>query len=84
MVYDLDNDLRLARAICVNLLGPAAVADDKTESGTSVEIIGYVIDLTTRRVYISRKNFLNTIYGFLTTDLYFYYFTGISMFTFHS
>ena len=69
LVQDLMNDLRLARAICVSLLGPAAVADDKTESGTRVEVIGYIIDLATQRVSISRKNFLNTVYGFLTTDL---------------
>ena len=68
-VHDLESDLRLARGICLSLLGPAAVADEKTEWGTRVEIIGYVIDLTTERVSISRKNFLNTVYGFLTVDL---------------
>ena len=66
---DLESDLCQAREVCTNLLGPAAVADDKTESGTRVDIIGYVIDLPSKRVSISRKNFLNTVYGFLIVDL---------------
>ena len=66
---DLQSDLDTTRRVCTDLLGPTAVAEDKTESGTRVEIIGYLIDLTTRRVSISRKNFLNTVYGFLLVDL---------------
>ena len=54
-----------SRRVCTDLLGRIAVADDKTEWGRRVDIIGYVIDLDRERVSISRKNFLNKIYGFL-------------------
>ena len=50
-------------------LGPDAVATEKTEAGSRVEVIGYVIDLDRSHVSIARKNFLNTIYGFLSVDL---------------
>ena len=33
MLSDLDSDLALTRETCVSLLGPTAVADDKTETG---------------------------------------------------
>jgi hypothetical protein len=44
------------------------VAEDKTECGTRIDIIGYVVDLTLHRISISRKNLLHTLYGFYTTD----------------
>ena len=40
-----------------------------TESGTRLDILGYVVDLTVKTVSIPRKNFLNTLYGFLHIDL---------------
>ena len=40
-----------------------------TDAGSRVEVTGYVIDLDRRLVSIARKNFLNTIYGFLSMDL---------------
>ena len=45
------------------------MADDKSEWGRRVDISGYIIDLDRERVSISRKNFLNTLYGFLLVDL---------------
>ena len=66
---DLESDKALARGVCTSLLGPHAVADDKTESGTRLDVIGYVVDLSSRRVSIARKNHLNAIYGFLSVDL---------------
>ena len=66
---DLESDKALARGICTSLLGPNAIADEKTESGTRLDVIGYVIDLSLKRVSISRKNHLNAIYGFMTVDL---------------
>ena len=66
---DLAADLIQARATCTDLLGSKAVADEKTKSGTRLEIIGYTIDLELRRVSISKRNFLNTLYGFLMVDL---------------
>lgn len=68
MVHYLFQDLNLTRGICTRLLGSSAVADEKTEHGTRLDFIGYVVDLTTRRVSIARKNILNTVYGFLSID----------------
>jgi hypothetical protein len=66
---DLPTDLAATRAICVSLLGPGAVADDKTEHGVRLDVIGYTIDLPDRRVLISRKNFLTALHGFISTDV---------------
>ena len=66
---DVEADLARTREICVNLLGSGAVADDKTEHGTRMDVIGYTIDLTTERVLIARKNFLTALHGFITTDV---------------
>jgi hypothetical protein len=53
-------------------LGPNSVADDKTEYGTWLDMIGYTIDLSTAadraRVLIARKNFLTALHGFISTD----------------
>jgi hypothetical protein len=69
---DLKGDLARTREICVDLLGPSSVADDKTEHGTRLDVIGYTIDLSTSdqcaRVLISRKNFLTALHGFISTD----------------
>ena len=43
-------DIKEATRICLSLLGPKSVATDKTETGTRLEIIGYVVDLDTMRV----------------------------------
>ena len=65
---DLAGVLRDATTICISLLGPSSVADEKTEHGTRLDIIGYVVDLMRHRISISRKNMLNTLYGFYHTD----------------
>ncbi len=65
---DIPEDLRRTRDICTRLLGPSAVADDKTEVGRRLDVIGYTIDLDIQRVLIARKNFLNALHGFLTVD----------------
>ena len=66
---DIASELAKAQQVCTDLLGPNAVATEKTEFGTRIEVIGYVVDLARMRVSISDKNFLNTIYGFLSVDL---------------
>ena len=66
---DMAEDLVLARKVCTGLLGPSAVADEKTEWGRRLDIIGFTVDLDSRRVTISKKNFLNTLYGFLYINL---------------
>ena len=66
---DVDQDLARTRDICTSLLGSGAVADDKTETGTRLDIIGYTVNLGTRRVSIARKNFLTALHGFVGTDV---------------
>ena len=66
---DLAEDLVRARGVCTDLLGSSAVADDKTEWGRRLDIIGFTVDLDLMSVTISRKNFLNTLYGFMSIDL---------------
>jgi hypothetical protein len=57
-VDDVEPDLKTARDIFTALLGSGAVADDKTEHGVPLNIIGYTVCLPTMRVLIARKNFL--------------------------
>lgn len=66
---DLEADLAKAKDICTSLLGPGSVADDKTESGVRLDMIGYTISLPDNRVSISRKNFLTALHGFISTDV---------------
>ena len=66
---DVEKDLAVTREICVSLLGSGAVADDKTEHGVRLDVIGYTIDLPNQRVLISRKNFLTALHGFISTDV---------------
>ena len=65
---DLPHEMNTAKTICTDLLGPNAVADDKTKSGRRLDLIGYVIDLDNKLLSIARKNFLNTVYGFYTVN----------------
>lgn len=69
LAKDLSNEVQCAKDVCTSLLGPTAIAVDKTETGTRLDVLGYVIDLKLKLVSISRKNFLNAVYGFFTTDL---------------
>ena len=66
---DVDSDLSITRGVCTALLGSGAVADDKTEQGVRLDIIGYTVCLTTMRVLIARKNFLTALHGFINTDV---------------
>jgi hypothetical protein len=65
----IQSDLATTRLICTNLLGPTAIADDKTEQGRRVDIIGYTVDLDLRRVLIAEKNFLTALHGFSTVRI---------------
>ena len=69
MASDLNSEVQWAKSVCIDLLGPKAIAEDKTETGTRLDVLGYVIDLQLELVSISRNNFLNAVYGFFTTDL---------------
>ena len=48
----LFNDLAIARCICNGLLGPNAIAEDKTETGRRLDMLGYVVDLDTRFLFM--------------------------------
>lgn len=69
MASDLSREVQCAKSVCTDLLGPNAIAEDKTEMGTRLDVLGYVIDLQLELLSISRKNFLNAVYGFFSTDL---------------
>lgn len=69
LVADLEMEVQCAKAVCTRLLGPNAIAEDKTETGVRMDVLGYVLDLERKLVSISRKNFLNAVYGFFTIDL---------------
>jgi hypothetical protein len=66
---DLAVDLARARDTCTSLLGPGSVADDKTESGVRLGMIGYTISLPDNRVLISRKNFQAALHDFTSTNV---------------
>jgi hypothetical protein len=51
-----------------SLLGPNAIADHKTESGTRLDVIGWNIDLTRMFLTIAKKNLLNAFYAYFTED----------------
>ena len=67
---DLASDLVMEKGVCTRLLGSMVVADDKTEWGIRLDILGFVIDLASRKLSIARKNFMNAIYsGSVLTDV---------------
>jgi hypothetical protein len=66
---DVAEDLAVTRRICTSLLGSGSVADVKTETGARLDIIGYTVDLDTRRVSIAKKNVLAALHGFIGTDV---------------
>lgn len=40
MAVDLSDEIECAKAVCVDLLGPNAIAEDKTESGIRLDVLG--------------------------------------------
>ena len=61
MAADLEKEVQCAKAVCTSLLGPNAIAEDKTETGVRMDVLGYVLDLEHKLFSISRKNFLNAV-----------------------
>jgi len=72
MGVTLDRSLDSCRQIVVDvitgLLGPEAHAVEKDEFGRVVELIGYLVDLDTRTVTLSPRNFNKVLYGFFSVD----------------
>jgi hypothetical protein len=62
---NLPTNLAKASTFLTNLLGPAAVAVHKTESGRRLTEIGYTIDLNERLVEISDRNVAKSLIGYL-------------------
>ncbi len=61
----------IAKHVMEDLLGPGAVAAEKTKSTAlqpSLTVIGYELDMELRRVGVARKNLLRAIYGFFVVD----------------
>ena len=58
-----------ASDVSTGLLGPAAVAEDKTESARALVWIGYMVDLDRRLVNMSPRNFRKCLYCFFVVDL---------------
>ena len=69
LAMHLDHDMRIMDEVCKALLGPLAIAADKWEHGRRLTWIGWSIDLDLRRVTISKRNFLKTLYGFYTVSV---------------
>ena len=61
-------DVYIVVAIVEALLGPGAIAMDKTLIGRVMEWIGWMIDLERRRVYIAPRNVLKAVHGFFSVS----------------
>ena len=69
LARDLENDMTQTATFCRNLLGPTAIAEEKTESGRRLVSIGYTVDLDTRLVAIAERNALKALYGYMCVDV---------------
>jgi len=61
-------DQQIMRELITGLLGEGAVAEDKTESGRRIVILGFLIDLDKRLATISHRNLVKALYSFMTVD----------------
>jgi hypothetical protein len=64
-----EEDMSIAAEIARRLLGPNAIAETKAEFGRRIEMLGWVIDLDKRVVFIAEHNFMKTFHGFFSLDL---------------
>ena len=65
---DLPCNLATTKAVVEGLLGRGSIADNKTEDGRRLTVIGYEIDLDKGLVAIALKNVHKAVHGFLTVD----------------
>jgi hypothetical protein len=63
----LFHDRNISESICRGLLGPAAMAD-KNDDGRILEVIGWTINMNTRLVTLSRKNYMKMVYRFFSIN----------------
>ena len=66
----IENDMSIAGNCITDLLGPKALATDKTESGRVLVFIGWFIDLDKRVVGIAQKNIFKAIHGFFSVNIH--------------
>jgi hypothetical protein len=64
----LEADQEKVREVCTGLLGPTAVAADKTFSGRTLDWIGWQVDTVSQTVCLSEHCFLKTVYLFYDID----------------
>ena len=65
----LSRDMNTFAKVCEDLLGPKAMAYDKSESGRRMTFIGWLIDLDEGTISLAPHNFNKTLYGFFSVDL---------------
>ena len=65
----LHHDLASVCEVAESLLGPTAIEWKKFYYGRVMVALGWQIDLNTRRVTLSYRNFLKVVYGFYSVDL---------------
>ena len=64
--WERAHDMDWTRHVIERLLGPGAVAEDKSFYGRRLDFIGWSVDLDRMSLGIARHNFLKTVYGFIT------------------
>ena len=48
LAQDLYKEVQRAKDVCTSLLGPNAIAEDKTETGTRLDVFGYILNIKLR------------------------------------
>jgi hypothetical protein len=62
---DLESELAVTRKVCTDLMWSLAIKDAKTESGRTLTVIGYTIQLDGRQIVIAERNVQRALYGLL-------------------
>ena len=65
----LHHDLATVCEVAESLLGPTAIEWKKFYYGRVMVALGWQIDLNSRRVTLSHRNFLKVVYGFYSIDI---------------
>ena len=66
---EVDSEIATMRRLIISLMGDGSVADHKTESGVSVVILGYLVDLKRGFVAVASHNLYKALYGFLELEV---------------
>jgi hypothetical protein len=62
---DLHSNLAIAKEIIESLLGPGSVADKKTLFGRRLDFVGWLVDLDSELISVSRHNYVKALYALL-------------------